>query len=42
MLRSDEFTIIPLVPCVMPELKIGNYITKINGHKIPDGDFGMV
>lgn len=39
LLHSDEFTIVPLVPCVMPELKIGNYITKINGHKIPDGDF---
>lgn len=36
---GDEFIIVPLTPCVMPELKIGNYITEIDGHKIPDGDF---
>lgn len=42
LLRSDKFTIVLLAPCVMPELKIGNYITKINGYKIPDSDFKFI
>lgn len=36
---GDEFTIVPFNPCVMPELKIGNYITEIEGQKIPNSDF---
>ena len=35
---GDEFIIILSEPCIMPKLKIGNYITEIEGLKIPDGD----
>lgn len=39
---GDEFVIVPLDPCVMPELKIGNYITEIEGQKIPKSDFKLM
>ena len=40
--KNDELVIALSHPCVIPELKIGNYITEIEGQKIPDGDCKFV